>query len=163
MSNLFHSNRSRSILVACTLTTSALLGSGVAQANTCRPWHVELSAQLSNVIYYADGNLRYAEATGSGNASYIGAFSMVGVDYFHLPANGMVEIDGDAIFTGSNGDQIFVNFDGSAIDVTTGVGGGTYVFTGGRGRFEDATGHASFSGFLNPDGFTVVGDGILCY
>jgi len=118
MRSLLRPDRSRSVLVACTLAASALLGSGVAQANTCRPWHIELSAQFTESVYDEDGNLRYAEATGSGYASYIEEMTVLG----------------------------------------------TYVVTGGTGRFRGATGRAALSSRpLAPNGFTVVADGTLCF
>ena len=165
MRKLFRSNRSRSILVACTLLSSALLGSGVAQANTCRPWHIDLSAQFSESVYDEDGNLIYGEAKGSGYASHIGEMRVLGLNYFAPPANGvLVVVDGTGFFTAIDGDQIFVSFDGAAIDLATGAGTGTYVVTGGTGRFSRATGRADLSSSpLAPNGFTVVADGTLCF
>jgi hypothetical protein len=164
MNSQLLSNRSRSVLVACALTASALLGSGVAQAETCRPWHINASAQFSDPIYDEDGNLIYGEAAGSGHASHIGAIAVVGMDYFALPEDGFVVVDGTGILTAVNGDQIWVNFDGSVFDLVTGGGTGTYVVTGGTGRFTDATGTAGFSStFLEPNGFAIVADGTLCY
>lgn len=164
MRNQSLSNRSRSVLVAGALMASALLGGGVAQANTCRPWHVGASAQLSNSQYDEDGNQTYGEANGAGSASYIGAVSVLGFNFFSPPANGAVVIDGHGVFSGSNGDRITVRFDGTVIDLATGEGTGVYVVTGGTGRFAGATGHAAFSiSPVAPNGFAVVGDGTLCY
>lgn len=164
MRTLFLSNRSRPVLVACALMASALLRSSVSQADTCRPWNIELAAQFSNSQYDEDGNLTYGEATGSGHASHMGAFTVLGLNYFSPPEQGMVVIDGTGIFTAANGDQVFVSFDGSVIDLATGAGTGTYVVTGGTGRFTGAVGSAGFSSSsLAPNGFAVVGDGTLCY
>jgi hypothetical protein len=163
MRDLFQFNRLRPTLVACALMASALLGSSVSHADTCRPWHVDLSAQYTN-SRLEDDNRTYTEAVGSGYASYIGAIRVVGLSYASPPENGTVVIDGTGIMTGANGDQIFVSFDGAVLDVATGEGTGVYVVTGGRGRFEGATGHASLSfSFLAPNGFALVADGTLCY
>jgi hypothetical protein len=164
MRNLSLSNRSRSILVACALTASALMGSSVSQAKPCRPWKVDLSAQLGNPIYDEDGNLIYQDAVGEGYASHMGVIDVVGMDYFSPPEDGFMVVDGTGIFTAANGDEVWVNFDGTVVDLDTGVGTGTYVITGGTGRFTDATGSASLSSsFLDPDAFVVVADGIICY
>lgn len=165
MRNSILSTRSRSALVAGALMASGLLGSSsVASANTCRPWGAHLSAQLHNSHYDQDGNLIYGEATGTGYASYIGAVSVVGTDYFQPPANGLVAVDGDGVLMGSDGDRIFLSFDGTVIDLATGEGTGVYVVTGGTGRFANATGHAAFtSTFAAPNGFTVAAQGTLCY
>lgn len=145
--------------------SSALLGSGVAQANTCRPWHIDLSAQYSESVYDEDGTLVYAEATGSGYASHIGEMTVLGLSYCAPPENGvLVIVDGTGFLTATNGDQIFVSFDGAAIDLATGAGAGTYVVTGGTGQFRGATGRAALSSTpLAPNGFTVVADGTLCF
>lgn len=164
MRNLIVSNRSRTTLVAGALMASALLGSGVAQADTCKPWHIEASAQFSNVQTDENGNLTYGEAIGSGHASHLGEFSVLGLNYFSPPENGSVVVDGDAIMTADNGDQVFVSFDGTVIDLATGAGTGTYVVTGGTGRFAGATGTAPFaSTSVAPNGLAVVADGTICY
>ena len=164
MRNLFFSKRSHPVLVACALMASALLGSNASQAKDCNPWHVNLSAQFSNPIYDEDGNLAYEDATGSGYGSHAGAITAVGMDYFYPPENGTVVVDGDGIFTAANGDKIFVTFDGTVVDLATGSGTGTYVVTGGTGRFENATGSADFSSSsVASNGFTVVADGTLCF
>lgn len=157
------SRRSRAILGACALSAPALLGSSVSQAETCKPWHIEASAQYRNPLYDEEGNLVFMEATGSGHASHMGAIVAVGADYFSPPENGIEVIDGDGIFTAPNGDQIFVNFDGTVVDLATGTGTGTYLITGGTGRFANASGTAEFvATSLDLDGFMLTADGTLC-
>ena len=46
------------------------------------------------------------------------------------------------VFTAADGDQLRLDFEGQFISPTTAVG--TYEFTGGTGRFRDATGTADF-------------------
>lgn len=143
---------------------TALLGSSVARADSCSPWHIELSAQFTSSTVDADGNLATGETAGSGYASHIGVMTVAGANTFAPPEDGLLKIDGHGVFKAANGDQIFVSFDGSAIDLSTGAGTGTYVVTGGTGRFEGATGTAGFSSSsLAPNGFALVGDGILCH
>lgn len=164
MRNLFRFHRSQPVLVACALMTSALPGSSVARADTCTPWHIDVSAQFSSSTYDDDGNLVHAESAGSGHVSHLGAVSVAGLNSFTPLENGLLRIDGDGVFVAANGDQIFVNFDGSVMDLGTGAGTGTYVVTGGTGRFQGATGTADFaSSSLAPSGFTLVGDGTLCF
>jgi len=163
MRDLFLSNPSKPLLAACALMTSALLGNSVARADNCRSWHIEVTAQLSGLVYDEAGNLIYADSTGSGYASHLGAMSIVGFDYFTPPENGIQVVNGHGIFTAADGDQVFVSFDGTAVDLATGTGTGTYVVTGGTGRFENATGSAGLSTSLAGSGFSVTADGTLCF
>lgn len=163
MHNRFTSHPSRLALVICALATPALLARSVARADTCSSWHIELSTQLSNAVFDEDGNLVSQDATGEGRSSHVGRMSVVGRNYFSPPVDGLLVVDGDGVFTAVNGDKIFVNFDGTVIDLATGTGTGTYVITGGTGRFQSATGSADVSSSpLDPDGFTAVADGTLC-
>jgi hypothetical protein len=58
------------------------------------------------------------------------------------PDAGRGAIRGTATLTAANGDQLFAVFSASW-DLTTGVGEVTVTFTGGTGRFADASGSAS--------------------
>ena len=62
--------------------------------------------------------------------------------------------------TAANGDQLYLDFDGQFVSATTVVG--TYEFTGGTGRFQDAEGTASFEAVLGGLGqVEVVFDGTI--
>ena len=69
-------------------------------------------------------------------------------------------IAGTVVFTAANGDQLTGVVAGQFTSPTTVAG--TYTFTGGTGRFANASGEADFS-LITPDGmnFTVEFDGKL--
>jgi hypothetical protein len=71
--------------------------------------------------------------------------------------------EGTVVFTAANGDQLFAEIESPPpISSTTRVG--TYTFTGGTGRFSDASGEADFEGFTS-DGIHIAVDfgGIIQY
>jgi ELWxxDGT repeat protein len=81
----------------------------------------------------------------AGNATLLGAFTRTEFVFFG-PGGA---ISGTIIFTAANGDQLWASFSGGFTSPTTAAG--TYTFTGGTGRFRDATGTASFEA-TTPDG-----------
>jgi len=78
-----------------------------------------------------------AEATG--HATHLGDFTRI--EYIYLAPDGT--ISGTVIFTADNLDELWVDFEGSFTSKTTAEG--AYTFTGGTGRFTDATGTANFT------------------
>jgi hypothetical protein len=92
-----------------------------------------------------------------GDATQLGQFSREETILFN-PATG--SLTGVITFTAANGDQLFGTVEGGFI--SAGAATGTYTFTGGTGRFENASGEADF--FLSTsDGvsFTVEFEGSL--
>lgn len=81
-----------------------------------------------------------------GYASHLGRFSREEVLILN-PATGTVT--GTIVFTAANGDQLFGVVAGQFTSPTTVAG--TYTFTGGTGRFQNATGGAAFA-LSTPDG-----------
>jgi hypothetical protein len=92
-----------------------------------------------------------------GKATHLGKFTREEVLVLN-PVTGAVA--GMIIFTAANGDQLIGEVTGQFTSPTTVAG--TYTFTGGMGRFEDAAGEVEFS-LATPDGtkFTVEFDGSL--
>ena len=92
-----------------------------------------------------------------GNATRLGRFSREETILFN-PATGA--LTGLIVFTAANGDQLFGTVEGGFISPSTATG--TYSFTGGTGRFQNASGEADFS-LSTSDGvhFTVEFDGSL--
>ena len=74
----------------------------------------------------------------AGNATHLGDFTRT--EYLFFGPDGA--ISGTLVFTAANGDQLWADFSGGFTSPTTAEG--TYTFTGGTGRFSDATGTASF-------------------
>ena len=92
-----------------------------------------------------------------GDATHLGRFSREETILFN-PATGA--LTGLIIFTAANGDQLSGTVEGGFI--TSGTATGTYTFTGGTGRFQNASGEADFS-LSTSDGvhFTVEFEGSL--
>jgi hypothetical protein len=86
-----------------------------------------------------------------GNATHLGRFSREEAVVFN-PATGAIA--GTVVFTAANGDKLYGTLAGQFTSLTTVAG--SYTFTGGTGRFANATGEADFS-LTTPDGvhFTV--------
>ena len=99
-------------------------------------------------------------ATGEGQATYLGRFTRLSHVVVH-PEDGSAE--GTIVFTAANGDQLFMDVVG--LPTTTASISGTYTFTGGTGRFRNASGGAEFVGLIAPDGIriTVAFEGTIQY
>ena len=92
-----------------------------------------------------------------GYATQLGRFTREETILFN-PATGT--LTGLIVFTAANGDQLFGTVEGGFVSPT--VATGTYTFTGGTGRFQNASGEADFS-LSTSDGvhFAVEFDGSL--
>ena len=102
---------------------------------------------VASFIVDGAGNLIGADVTTSSTATHLGLCTTVG-RVIYTPANdpdhpGRMLSSGSGIITAANGDRLnFVVITG-ALDLTTGIGTGDFAFTGGTGRFANATGHTS--------------------
>ena len=84
----------------------------------------------------------------TGHATHLGNFTRT--EYVFFGPGGA--ISGTLVFTAANGDQLAADVSGGFTSPTTLAG--TYTFTGGTGRFSDATGTARFTA-TTPDGVHV--------
>jgi hypothetical protein len=105
------------------------------------------------------GNLIGAIPTGSGTATHLGRWTVVGrISY--IPDNGVLRSSGQSTITAANGDTLLVEIEG-ILDPVAAVDQGVFRIVGGTGRFAGATGDAKFVVSINPltGGFelTVVG------
>jgi hypothetical protein len=98
-------------------------------------------------------------ATGEGQATHLGRFTRLGMVVVHPDGSA----EGTIMFTAANGDQLFGDIVG--LPTTTASISGTYTFTGGTGRFRNASGGADFVGLIAPDGIhiTVAFEGTIQY
>jgi hypothetical protein len=95
------------------------------------------------------------DETGMGNATYLGLFTWADTEFADFCAiPGGVAVVGTFTMTAANGDKLYGSFTsvGHFADPVTLVVHGTYQFTGGTGRFADATGSGDIdaSAFLSP-------------
>jgi hypothetical protein len=104
-----------------------------AQGGTARPFKGSASGAVSGSI---PPNVLLVGATG--NATHLGNFTRQEV--LVLGADG--SFTGTIVFVAANGDELHVDVSGGFTGATTAAG--TYTFTGGTGRFDDATGSATF-------------------
>jgi len=79
-------------------------------------------------------------AIGEGHATHLGKFTREESIVLN-PATGI--LSGTMVFTAADGSEMYGDFAGAFTGPNTAAG--TYTFTGGTGRFENASGTASFS------------------
>lgn len=108
------------------LTIGALLTTGVMSAKDKVERPLKFQAQGTMVVSLIDDSY---EAVESGQATHIGRFENNYTGYFDLDT--LLFISGSGSMTAANGDELFWR-------VTAPSGAGE--FTGGTGRFENATG-----------------------
>ena len=139
------------------LTLFLLLGTIPASAVE-RPFALK-GAGVANLIVDESGNLIGGTATGSGTATHLGQWTVVG-NIKYTPDNGVIRSSGDATLTAANGDKLQLEIDG-ILDPVAATDQGVFRFVGGTGRFEGASGTSNFVVTINPvtGGFelTVVG------
>ena len=125
------------------LMFTMLVGS-LAVTATERPFSLNRTS-VAVPIVYANGNVIGSEPTGSGNATHLGMFTNTGkVSFTPDPSNPTILIpSGGGVFTAANGDKLNFVIVTGALDLTTGIGTGDFAFTGGTGRFANATGLTS--------------------
>jgi hypothetical protein len=87
----------------------------------------------------------------TGEATHLGRFTREE----HLLLNPDGSFTGTIVFTAANGDELWLDFEGAFTSPTDAAG--TYTFTGGTGRFQNATGTATFTAYT-PDGVNVTAE-----
>ena len=127
------------------MLTLALLAGNVVATATERPFSLNGGGVAVPILNDA-GQPVGIDVTGSGNATHLGLFTTLGKVFFTPDPNDPTQIipSGEATLTASNGDKLtFVVADGSQ-SLITGIGTGHFSFTGGTGRFANATGTISY-------------------
>jgi uncharacterized protein DUF5946 len=126
-------------VLALTLAIFPLLGSRPAEA-------AERPFKLSGAGTVIEGNIQ-----ATGRASHLGLWTEAGTLNFVPDPNdpNRVLVSGEATFTAANGDELRGVITDASLDLTTGIGTGEFRFTGGTGRFADASGSASFEVMQN--------------
>ena len=124
--------------------TFTLLVASLAVTATERPFSLTGNG-IAIPIIDGNGNIVGAEPTGSGNATHLGLFTNTGKVSFTPDATNptILHPSGGGVFTAANGDKLNFVIVTGALDLTTGIGTGDFEFTGGTGRFANATGHTS--------------------
>jgi hypothetical protein len=132
-------------LVMMMITTSLALALP-ASAGAQVPFKGQADAVITSAQPAPDGT--HLTIATTGQATVLGRFTRD--ESLVVQADGTFE--GTLVETAANGDQLFANVEGAFISPTTGVG--TYTFTGGTGRFKNASGGADFVG-VTSDGIHI--------
>jgi hypothetical protein len=104
--------------------------------------------------------------TASGQATHLGRWTNQGtIQFTPIPGTPLLTATGEVTFTAANGDTLTADIEG-ILDVSAVpfVGNATFYWTGGTGRFENASGRADFVALNDPDGsFTFTCEGSIDY
>jgi hypothetical protein len=140
--------------VVSTLLALALLGQGTPALAKSRPH------KARGIGHFVSAN----DFVSEGIATHLGRFTEMGsaqLSPTDVPA--VLRIEGWAIHTAANGDQLYEVFSGR-LNLLTGAATATVTYVGGTGRFADARGTAAFSFQLFGDGsFEYAGEGVIDY
>jgi hypothetical protein len=142
-----------------------VLGAGVSPAAAeSLPFHGNVSATWDNIF---DGLFAPpANFTGGGPVTHMGKTTQTGTLYLKQDdSDPLFSGHGSVTITAANGDQLTFDYEG-LLNPLTGEGSGTFTFTGGTGRFANATGTGTFDAWIDvslPDDqpMTVVLDGTI--
>ena len=134
----------RSLTIKFLVLTFTMLVGSLAVTATERPFSLN-GTGIAIPILDGNGNVVGANPTGSGNATHLGMFTNTGEVSFTPDASNpnILHPTGGGVFTAANGDKLNFIIINGALDLTTGIGTGDFEFTGGTGRFANATGHTS--------------------
>ena len=105
-------------------------------------------AGVATLVTDESGNLLGGVATGSGTATHLGQWTVIG-NVKYTPDNGVLRSSGDATITAANGDKLQIQIDG-ILDPIAAVDQGVFHIVGGTGRFAGASGTANFVVTINP-------------
>ncbi len=122
-----------------------------------RPFHAEDSG---NAVFNPDGTI---SASASGTATHLGAFTLHDTSRIVGAEGAVIYIEGEADLEAADGDHLYASFTGT-VSFATLAATVTFEWTGGTGRFADATGTTVWHLSLNPDlTYTAVADGEIDY
>ena len=149
-------------LHALMLTLFVLLATIPASAVE-RPFAIN-GVGVATLITDPSGNPIGAVATGSGTATHLGQWTVLGNVKYTPDSDGVLHSSGEATLTAANGDKLRFQIDG-ILDPVAGVDQGIFYLVGGTGRFENASGSANFVVTLNPvtGGFELTAVGRVNY
>ena len=117
--------------------------------------------------FFVRGTAQFVSPTGdfigAGNATHMGLYTEIGSAVISGDDPAALQVNGWAILTAANGDELWVVITGQ-LNFFTGTITATDTYVGGTGRFEDATGSASLVAQAQPDGtFSIVVVGTIDY
>lgn len=121
-----------------------LLLASISVAAVERPFAASGSG-IATFIIDGNGNPVGAEVVGSGQATHLGRFTNIGQVFFTPDPDrpNIVHPSGQATLTAADGDKVNIVVEDGEMDITTGIATGHFRFTGGTGKFANATGITS--------------------
>lgn len=118
-------------------------------------------AQAGERPHKSRGTAQFVSANdfvGAGRATHLGNYTEVG----NVSISQTGAVTGWSIYTAATGDQLHATISGQIN--ATGVVTATVTYVGGTGRFDDASGSATLTGQILPDGtLTVAVNGTVDY
>ena len=137
------------------LVITALLGSALpAAADESLPMKGWAKESIIDQQPRMDGLLITAD--GAGEATHLGYFTRRAVVLLRPD----LTFKGCVTFKAANGDKLHADLDGA---LAGGTLVGSYTFTGGSGRFEDASGSADFTGTFDGMNAEIIFLGTISY
>jgi hypothetical protein len=142
-----------------------------ATAENPRPFKARVTAQWDNVFAALPpslGGAGLANFLGTGQVTHLGKAGQEGSLTLEEPvAPGVFPGSGSVTMTAANGDTLTFDFFG-CLNAATGEGIGTFKFTGGTGRFANASGCGTFDALIDlsqrmAQDMTVILDGQIRY
>ena len=139
--------------------------------SAAEPFKSRVTANWYNILLAlppALGGAGQASFVGTSQTTHLGKAAQRGTLTLQAPTAPYVfPGSGSVTITAANGDELTFNYTGH-LHQDTGEGIGTFVFTGGTGRFAHATGSGTFYAQINllqaaPQAMTVVLDGQISY
>lgn len=126
------------------LTLTLLLGS-LAVAATERAFSAN-GRGVGTFVTDGAGNVIAADVSGTGTGTHLGFFSSAGRVFFTPDPNNPTRLitSGEATLTAADGDKLIIVVENGEQDVVSGIGTGNFRFTGGTGRFANASGLTSY-------------------
>src|SRR5215510_8072025 len=134
----------RSLAMKFLVLTFTLLVGSLAVTATERPFSLN-GTGIATPVLDGNGNVVGANPIGSGTATHLGMFTNSGhVDFTPDASNPTIlHPSGGGVLVAANGDKLNFVIISGPLDLTTGIGTGDFEFTGGTGRFANATGRTS--------------------
>jgi hypothetical protein len=135
----------RSLSIKILVLTLTLLVGSMAVVATERAFSGH-GRGVATFVTDSAGNVLGADITGSGTGTHLGSFTNSGRIFFAPDPNNPTRllVTGGATFTAADGDKLNFVVEQGEQDVISGIGKGTFRFTGGTGRFANATGIISY-------------------
>lgn len=144
---------SRFLRIALLLSIGILaVGEPLSQAAGLRPFKATINANWDNIYFALPvelGGLGQASFAGGGQVSHLGRSTQTGTLSLGFPnEQGLFPGFGTVTTRAANGDLLVFDYEG-ILSPATGEGIGTFTFTGGTGRFANATGSGTFAAIID--------------